>query len=68
MTWQIMLSLGVTVPAVIITILTIPFLLLRRYRIRMEHERRAKERGVPHIESPYCKCYYCEIYPPGSGL
>lgn len=61
MTWELIVSFVFTIPAMIIAPLTIAYFLVRRYRVRLEHEKRARELGIPHIDSPYCKCYWCKL-------
>jgi len=59
MTWQLLLAIAVTAPAILVTLITIPYFLWRRHAHRREIIRRAKE-GPRHIDSPYCKCRCCD--------
>ena len=59
MTWQLSLALAVTIPALLITIIAIPYFLHRRYRRKKEVIGIYSE-GPEHIESKWCKCAACE--------
>ena len=56
MIWELAVSAILTTIAVITATVTIIYFLYRRYR-----RARALYKAIPHINSKYCRCYWCKI-------
>ena len=56
---SLIISLLFTVIAVVTASVAIPYFLIRRWK----HEERLKQtaRDIPHVDSKFCRCYWCEI-------
>ncbi|MEQ8952937.1 MAG: hypothetical protein RL120_02315 [Gammaproteobacteria bacterium] len=58
MTWQLLLALSTTVPALLIALLLVLLIFYRRYRVFRDNRHRYLA-GPRHIEHPNCQCFCC---------
>ncbi len=58
MTWQLILAVSVTVPALLIALFLALSIFYRRFRV-YQYNRQRYLAGPRHIEHPACKCHFC---------